>query len=79
MRHCVLLVPFLRGDDVLCVRGAKVVRVTEGCLCVLELELSCGCSFGGSESGVSFLIRDDCHIIGGKPSPLLTEQTIPPP
>ena len=77
MRHCMLLVPFL-SDDVLCLCEAEVLCMTKGGLCVLELELSRSRSFGGGESGVSLLIRDDCHIIGGKPSPLLTEQTIPP-
>ena len=79
MGHGKLLVPILRGDDALGVCWAEVVCVTESCLCVLKLELSGSCSFCSCESGVGLLIRDDRHIVGGKPSPLLTEQTIPPP
>jgi hypothetical protein len=79
MRHHTLLVPLLRGGNVLLVGESEAVCVTEGCLSILELELSCSCSFGGGEGGVGFLIRDDGHIIGGKPSALLTKKTTPPP
>jgi hypothetical protein len=72
-----LLVPLL-CDDVLWVRELEIVCVTDGCLGILELELSRGHSVCGGEGGVGLLIRDDGHIIGGKPSALLTEQTVPP-
>ena len=76
MGHHTLLVPFLRSDHVLWV--GEVVCVAEGRLSVLKLKLGRGRSFGGGEGGVGLLIRDDCHIIGGKPSALLTEQPVPP-
>ena len=75
--HHMRLVPFLRGDDVLCVREPEVVGETG--LGVLELDLSHDRSLCGGEGSVGLLIRDDGHIIGWKPSALLTEQTIPPP
>ena len=77
MGHHMGLVPFLRGDDVLCVRESEVMGVVDRGLSVLELELSCGLS--SSEGSVGLLIRNDGHIIGREPSTLLTKQTIPPP
>ena len=68
----------LERDDVLWVREVEVLCMADGSWGALEVELSRGCSLGGGEGGVGLLIRDDCHIIGRKPSTLLTEQTIPP-
>ena len=64
--------------NVLCVGEVKALCVGDGGRGVLELELSRGCSLGGGEGCVGLLIRDDGHIIGRKPSTLLTKQTVPP-
>lgn len=78
LESAVGLVPFLRGDGVLWVRGAEVVRVSGGGLGILEVQLGRDCSLSCCEGGVGLLIRDDGHIIGRKPSAFLTEQTVPP-